>query len=294
MGSKSPAFQFYAAEYLADENVAVMTLEEEGAYIRALSYCWREGSIPSDNETLSRLLKGASNQTLTVVRKCFNQSSTLVGRLVHPRLDSEREKQAAWREKSSIAGRLSGNARRNKRLQAEPTFNQPLKGGCVLVEPNANSSSSSSSSSLKYSMRGSRIPEDFSPSEDHAELARKMSVDLALEFEKFKDFWKAKAGKDATKLDWPATLRNWIRNAKPSGGSNGTNQPSPAKQRLDRNRQALAEAAIRRGWYKPDGNPGENAAAVADAGQRGVNRGIPDRPGATEPEILPPKGGSGT
>ena len=110
MGSKSPAFQFYAAEYLADENVAVMTLEEEGAYIRALSYCWREGSIPSDSETLSRLLKGASNQTLTVVRKCFNQSSTLVGRLVHPRLDSEREKQAAWREKSSIAGRLSGES----------------------------------------------------------------------------------------------------------------------------------------------------------------------------------------
>jgi putative transposase len=42
---KDPAFQFYAADWLADEAVSVMGLEEEGAYIRALCYCWREGSI---------------------------------------------------------------------------------------------------------------------------------------------------------------------------------------------------------------------------------------------------------
>ncbi|WEX79280.1 hypothetical protein PYH37_004466 [Sinorhizobium numidicum] len=33
------------------------------------------------------------------------------------------------------------------------------------------------------------------------------------EFEKFRDYWTAKAGRDAVKLDWPATWRNWIRNA---------------------------------------------------------------------------------
>ena len=34
----------------------------------------------------------------------------------------------------------------------------------------------------------------------------------------FADFWHAKAGKDACKLDWLATWRNWIRNQKATGG----------------------------------------------------------------------------
>ncbi len=50
---RSAAFPFYAEEWLADEHVQSMTLEEEGAYIRALSCCWRAGSIPSDLALLS-------------------------------------------------------------------------------------------------------------------------------------------------------------------------------------------------------------------------------------------------
>ena len=136
----SPAFQFYAADYLADENVALMTLEEEGAYIRALAYCWREGSLPADNELLSRLLKGASNQTLTNLRKCFKVGSQDSTRLFHSRLEKEREKQRIWKEKSAEAGRRSGKVRKEKKLQIEPILNQPSN----LVEPKSNSSSSSS------------------------------------------------------------------------------------------------------------------------------------------------------
>jgi hypothetical protein len=33
------------------------------------------------------------------------------------------------------------------------------------------------------------------------------------ETDKFRDYWSAKAGKDATKLDWVATWRNWMREA---------------------------------------------------------------------------------
>ncbi len=35
-------------------------------------------------------------------------------------------------------------------------------------------------------------------------------------FDRFKDFWKAKPGKDGTKLDWFATWRNWIRSTQKS------------------------------------------------------------------------------
>jgi len=38
------------------------------------------------------------------------------------------------------------------------------------------------------------------------------------EAEKFRDYWCGKSGKDATKTDWPATWRNWVRNAGPMRG----------------------------------------------------------------------------
>lgn len=33
------------------------------------------------------------------------------------------------------------------------------------------------------------------------------------ELAKFRDFWTAKTGADATKADWQATWRNWVRRA---------------------------------------------------------------------------------
>lgn len=36
---------------------------------------------------------------------------------------------------------------------------------------------------------------------------------VRLEASKFKDYWTAKTGRDATKADWQATWRNWCRNA---------------------------------------------------------------------------------
>jgi hypothetical protein len=49
---------------------------------------------------------------------------------------------------------------------------------------------------------------------------------VRLEAERFKDYWIAKSGRDATKLDWQATWRNWCRTAK-------TIRPSFAQQAAD-------------------------------------------------------------
>lgn len=141
---KAPAFQFYAAEWLADENVTMMTLEEEGAYIRALAFCWREGSIPADRKRLSALLKGAPESVLAAIEPRFTFGSTNNERLVHLRLDAERAKQAEWKQKSSEAGKKSAKLRQEKKMQVEPT----LKNGSTLVQPKVNSSSSSSSSKV--------------------------------------------------------------------------------------------------------------------------------------------------
>ena len=64
--------------------------------------------------------------------------------------------------------------------------------------------------------RASRIPENFEPTPDMTQWAatKAPNTDHRLETEKFINYWTARSGKDATKLDWAATWRNWILNAK--------------------------------------------------------------------------------
>lgn len=63
--------------------------------------------------------------------------------------------------------------------------------------------------------RGTRIPDDFAITDEmktwFAENCR--NVDGPRETEKFRNYWQAKSGKDATKIDWPATWRNWMLSA---------------------------------------------------------------------------------
>ncbi|MFC0504252.1 hypothetical protein [Micromonospora costi] len=63
--------------------------------------------------------------------------------------------------------------------------------------------------------RATRIPDDFEVTEGMAAWAAQQMphVNVQTETDKFRDYWRAKAGKDATKTDWPATWRNWMRTA---------------------------------------------------------------------------------
>jgi uncharacterized protein YdaU (DUF1376 family) len=166
---KAPAFQFYAADYLADEKVGIMTLEQEGAYIRLLCYCWREGSIPADPEVLSRLCKGASTTILGLVVSCFKQHPADPSRLIHWRLETERAKQEAWRQKSSEGGKKSSGGRSGGKTPQKPNqsaaMDQPAANHqsttvTRVVEAIGNTSSSSSSSSSKG---GGGLPSDSPP-----------------------------------------------------------------------------------------------------------------------------------
>lgn len=68
--------------------------------------------------------------------------------------------------------------------------------------------------------RGARLAQDWVLPKSWGEWAVDelgMSAEqVRTEAAKFRDYWCAKSGKDATKLDWQATWRNWCRNAKPA------------------------------------------------------------------------------
>lgn len=62
--------------------------------------------------------------------------------------------------------------------------------------------------------RGTRLPADWEPDADDWATASALGFSqeqAKRQFDKFRDHWIAKPGRDGSKLDWKATLRNWLR-----------------------------------------------------------------------------------
>lgn len=91
-------------------------------------------------------------------------------------------------------------------------------------------SKSPAAQSAAKTKRGTRLVDDWMPSQKTIDDMRQQFpwVDLQIEHEKFCNYWIAKAGKDAVKLDWERTWKNWIIRAAESGGG-GSQQPSRPK-----------------------------------------------------------------
>ncbi len=166
----SPAFQFYPADFLADENVALMTNQAVGCYIKLICYCWREGSIPQQIPQLARLCAEDPASMASIwksLKHCFKPARGKgAGRLIHPRLERERRKQVAFKSDRSRAGRKGADALWNKKAAENPSHAQANGNAqqLAMLEPMANdgSSSSPSSSSSSLSLSSSSSSERIS------------------------------------------------------------------------------------------------------------------------------------
>jgi uncharacterized protein YdaU (DUF1376 family) len=150
---KSPAFQFYPADWLASSSVSLMTPAEEGAYIRLLALEWLQNDcgLPDDDAqlaSLSRLGKKWFSGSGAKLRRKFTPVN---GRLFNDRLIEERQKQFEWKKRCSDGGKkgMESRYRGNKPdiTTLQGTYDSLNKG--PLTEPNSSSSSLFSSSSSK-------------------------------------------------------------------------------------------------------------------------------------------------
>ena len=98
---------------------------------------------------------------------------------------------------------------------------------------------------------GFRLPDDWNPTDtDFAMAVARLNGSAKLELEKFRDYWKAQPGQRGTKLDWDATFRNWVRNAKPAlapavqGGSSLMERRIAETRRQLESRRLQAEGKI--------------------------------------------------
>jgi hypothetical protein len=86
--------------------------------------------------------------------------------------------------------------------------------------------------------RGTRLPEGWEPTDKTLDWcahelipggrwSESSRVFIRREHAKFTDYWTAKAGRDAVKLDWDATWRNWMRRAFERFGGNAPTSGAP-------------------------------------------------------------------
>lgn len=115
--------------------------------------------------------------------------------------------------------------------------------------------------------KGTRLPDEWRPEGDlrqwTIDTIRKAGsgVSAGHELERFRDYWHAKAGKDARKTNWDATWRNWIRKAiEMEGKGNGTNRQGGGQPQQSRPSNLKRAAAFAAGF----GGPGDRGSSDGD------------------------------
>lgn len=98
----------------------------------------------------------------------------------------------------------------------------------------------------KTRARGSRLSEDWKPTEEMAIKAFDAlgSDGYADELRKFKNYWLSKAGADAAKLDWNRTFDNWIITAAQRRPTNGRDHQPTRDTAEARRRREIYEAHL--------------------------------------------------
>lgn len=89
-----------------------------------------------------------------------------------------------------------------------------------------------------HKTRATRIPAGYRPAPEtiiqiRVEFPGLTEVDLRREHLKFCDYWTAKSGKDATKMNWDSTWKNWMRRADEQGTLRQGHPPNRTEAKIN-------------------------------------------------------------
>ena len=191
-----------------------LSFVEDAAYRRLLDFYYMQGgALPDEKTSLYRITNattaGERRAVDLVVKSYFAVNGD--GNLHNKRADEEIAFTTARAKLQS--------SRANKRwaddsmpeVMPEVMPERKRKGMPQKCPPSPSPSFSSSLRSEEKA-RGARLSPDWKlPAEWRAwAIAVRPDLDVDLSAENFADFWHAKSGQDAEKLDWLATWRRWM------------------------------------------------------------------------------------
>jgi uncharacterized protein YdaU (DUF1376 family) len=190
----------YVADYLAD--TGHLSTIEHGAYMLLIMHYWQRGSLPKDDLRLSSIARASLEQWQGMKATLADMFD---GDWTHKRIETELDRAKKAHEKRVLAGKRGGLSKASNAIamleQCSTNHNHNIK------EREANASPK------KKPKRATRIPDDWGPDASEAVRLGLPEQRIAFEADRFRDYWRGKSGKDATKADWLATWRNWCRTA---------------------------------------------------------------------------------
>jgi len=216
-----PYYQAYPRDFI--EGTVGMPFEIKCAYRVVLDLIYMHGGdLPDDARYISGIL-GCSIRKWKSIRNSLVEIGKLQVSgefLTNYRAVSMLETTAKYQRKQSENRRTPN---KNKDLQSPPLHH---------TDTDTDTEEKRDTKVSPKKARGSRLSDDWVLPKEWGEWALSQGwseTAVRLEADKFRDFWISKAGKDATKLDWLATWRNWLRNSKTpkiinGGKSNDTGQ----------------------------------------------------------------------
>jgi uncharacterized protein YdaU (DUF1376 family) len=224
-------FSFHITDYRAA--TAHLSNEEDLAYRRLIEmYYDTEQPIPADTQWVSKRLRVGSEVIDTVLADMFELTEE---GWRHARCDKEIAHYHQLAERNRANGKRGG---RPKTKAENPDGSQSEPTG---KPTNNHKPITNNQEPLVKAKRATRMTEDFElPVEWVNWVAdNRPEVNARQTFEQFKDYWIAKAGADAAKLDWFSTWRNWVRR---DTARKPAYQPVNKQAALEeRNRAAVAE-----------------------------------------------------
>jgi uncharacterized protein YdaU (DUF1376 family) len=204
----------YVGDYLGDTQR--LSTEQHGAYLLLILDYWRNGPAPDDDAVLQQITKldrAGWKKHRAVLERMFQ---VVDGEWCHRRIDRELESAKQNQERRSSKAKSAAQARWGDASGNAPSMLQALPEGCPPPSPSPKKSTPDKSGVA--TQRANRLPPDFVVPPEWIAWAisdRSWSRgDATEEAASFVDFWHAKSGRDATKLDWEATWRNWCRNSR--------------------------------------------------------------------------------
>lgn len=242
-----PYVRFYMSDWLAATRG--MKAAEVGTYFTLLALMYERGEpLPEQPRRLARQCGLASPKVFSDYLETLIEDGKIVrrgGGLWNNRVEKEFEFREKNSEQSSEAasarwGKSNKNNDRNMRPHSD-------RNATAMRKPEARSQIEKRDTNVSPKKRaGERLSADWLPSQADIDFAKDQGLadhDIEREAAKFRDYWLAKTGQGATKLDWAATWRNWVRNAprRPPGPSKADKPMS----NLDRFEQAIRLAEER-------------------------------------------------
>ena len=194
-------YPHHIGDFLKD--TSSLTPEESYYYLRLIwLYYDTEKPLPDDISSLAFKIgaRGKEDCVRNLVQIYFRYDSDLKSH-THQRIEAEirkyQGKAASAKRANQIRWASEKDAKSDLKSDADqiPTKNQ---------EPRTRE------------RRATRLPADWEPTDELIEFARKERPDLNLRTTvmSFMNYWQSKSGKDATKLDWDKTFKNWVLNEK--------------------------------------------------------------------------------